>query len=233
MKTALLAALTGLIATPGIAATIIDSYATPIEVTSGFQFLDANADGANDVNIVAQSGSTGSGQMVGTSTRNEAAGYYSVTSILSTPRNGGPLFDAVALGYGVSVDAAIAASMGAVWSSGERSYLFSNQFGGGAIPNVGDRAFVGLKLDYFSLSPDRDGCNGCEFGFEQQLLETRYAWLDLEHGSVVIHGTGYGDGPGVAAVTPTLSNVPLPAGLPLMLAGLGSLVWMRKRPAQP
>lgn len=95
-----------------------------------------------------------------------------------------------------------------------------------------------INLSYFAL-PDQDvseGSQNLNFSFLSNGTPGVTPGLntfDPNAGeySFLLRATNFADGSGVVAVQTNVAPVPLPAGLPLLLAGLGGLAFLRQRKA--
>lgn len=58
---------------------------------------------------------------------------------------------------------------------------------------------------------------------------TGYAYLDMTRGSLIFNGFGYNLAGSVTTPSANVTPVPLPAGLPLLLAGLGAFAVLRRQ----
>lgn len=99
------------------------------------------------------------------------------------------------------------------------------------LPEVGDSGYLGFVIEYYvSCYEGDDYClEYAAFG-DTVYTNHQFGWLHVEHGSVVIDSYGLGEIGGSATVPSTnVSAVPLPAGLPLLLAGLGAFGLARRR----
>ncbi|MCX7567495.1 VPLPA-CTERM sorting domain-containing protein [Sulfitobacter sp. F26169L] len=101
-----------------------------------------------------------------------------------------------------------------------------------AIPTVGDSGYLGFRLDIgTSIYENLDGY--LPRGFIN-VPDSVYAFLNVEHGSIIFGQAGFSNVAGAGAVIPggnPTTPVPLPAGLPLLLAGLGAFALVKRRKA--
>ena len=100
-----------------------------------------------------------------------------------------------------------------------------------AIPNVGDGGYLGFRLDIgTSIYQNVDGYLPSGFN---STPESFYAFLEVEHGSIIFEQAGFSNAAGAGALIPggTTQPIPLPAGLPLLLAGLGAFAFVKRRKA--
>ncbi len=98
-----------------------------------------------------------------------------------------------------------------------------------AIPNVGDGGFLGFRLDIgTSIYRQLDGFLPTGFA---STPESFYAFLEVEHGSIIFGQAGFNNVAGAGAIIPggPTTPIPLPAGLPLLLAGLGAFAFVKRR----
>lgn len=98
-----------------------------------------------------------------------------------------------------------------------------------AIPNVGDGGFLGFRLDIgTSIYRQLDGFRPTGFA---STPESFYAFLEVEHGSIIFGQAGYSNVASAGAIIPggSTTPIPLPAGLPLLLAGLSAFAFVKRR----
>lgn len=227
----------GLLATTASAAvvsadtTIVTTYDPPITVTSGDTHVDLNGDNEFDLTLRMFS-------MFGTYAH--AKGLIAPLAPLVSSRTSlltGDLNRLIDIGHDAVVDQSAESTYGGTWSNDQFNNLYSTDGtdNSGPIANIGDRGFFAFKMD---VDPVTDAFgNPCGFQVACQ-AETYYGWLEIEHGSIILHSSGISSSSGLAAVTPGArapeptsgpSPVPLPAGLPLLIAGLGGLTALRRK----
>lgn len=99
-----------------------------------------------------------------------------------------------------------------------------------AIPNVGDKGYLGFRIDIGTANyVPVDGF--LPTGFNSTPMSF-YAFLHVEHGSLIFGQAGYNNVAGAPAVIPGGNNpppIPLPAGFPLLLTGLGLFAFAKRR----
>lgn len=88
----------------------------------------------------------------------------------------------------------------------------------GPFATVGDTGFVGLALEFLG---------------DTGVFATHFGWAEIERGSLSVLRVGFQTNANTAAKIPGLADdvaaVPLPASLPLLLAGAGGLLAFRRR----
>lgn len=120
----------------------------------------------------------------------------------------------VDLGEGFTLDSLTASTL--TWTSqlpgGNNTGNLYNDLSGEVVLEVGDQAYVGARL-----TPAGDQPVG-------------YAFFDVTRGSVIVNSYTYNFGGGVTTPggVPPIAPIPLPAGLPLLLAGLGGFAVLRR-----
>lgn len=212
------------------AATIIVDYNPDIVIENGqFDFMDVNADAHSDaygqISQFSGDASVG-GSFSDFADPSRPSGFSATQGEILQDASG----DAILLGAGVDVNAAIAGIMGGLWSSASALLYSGSDPNTGPLGGVGSQGFVGVRISVFEAFGN-DGCGGCEGGQNPVFEGYQYGWLDVTHGSLIFTQAGYGNGLGVTATTPGGGStpIPLPAGLPLLLAGLGSFAFMKRR----
>lgn len=140
-------------------------------------------------------------------------------------------------GDSISAASGIFESYGILYHSGSD---FDNGFYGTntMVQNVGDQGYIGIEMLVGHLG-EPDGFTNPDFILD----ETYYGWLGVEHGildgldTIILGDFGLQNESGLAALIPNgptvptdpISAVPLPAGLPMLLAGLGTFGFLRRR----
>ena len=221
------------VATAAQATTITVDYDPDVVVTTGgFEFFDVNDDGSGDA-FVSISSFSGDARIGGAfddfADPNSPTGFTLSEGEVLQDNSG----NAILLGNGETVNANTAAEKSGIWSSSSALLYSGADTSLGPLGGVGTQGFAAIRVGLFDASGD-DGCGGCEGGGGIGPLNGYiYGWLDLTHGSVVVSQAGYGNGFGVTATTPGGNPpvIPLPAGLPLLLAGLGGLAVLKRRKA--
>lgn len=240
----LAAVLAAAVATGAQADTITVNLDTPLVSDNNFTSVDINQDGATDLMLYAQTvGSVGAdtGVVLGQSNgvgntvfdnlftdEPTDVGVYTIGRVLAD-FNG----ELIGLGADTRVDDSTANSFEGRWTSAS-SLAYDNMTG--LLPAGGAKAYIGVRLDVYDYLAD-DNCNGCVLlpDVEAEFRGHIYGWLELERGSLITSMFGYGSDLNLAAVTPTapdMNVVPLPAGLPLLLAGLGAFGLVGRRRAK-
>lgn len=161
--------------------------------------------------------------------------FATLGSPSSTARNTGDFNHTVEFATAGSIrdNVEIGADSGFDWADGLA--LFT---AGSPLAEQGSTARIGLRLTKEVYSKGerklvcnfKNGRNYCRYQYPDahyDLVEVGYGYLDFERGSLILNGfalntTG-------AITTPKVSVVPLPAGLPLLLAGLGGLGLVSRR----
>lgn len=135
------------------------------------------------------------------------------------------------------------------FGAGIYSFDPNNKTGFGPLAEPGSSAYIGLALGLEkglgpNLKPGLDdvalvtaGPVGAVAALDigNETLAVRpihFGWLEVEHGSLNILRSGYQTVGGAGAPIPTstsMSAVPLPASLPLLLVGAGGLLALRRR----
>lgn len=216
------------------ASTIIVDYNPDVVIESGdFEFLDVNDDGFGDVygQISQFSGDARvGGGFADFADPGSSTGFTATQGEVLQDASG----NAILLGEDVEVDASIAGIVGGLWSSASALLYSGADPDDGPLGGVGTQGFVGVRMSIFEAFGN-DGCGGCEGGDDPIFQGYQYGWLDVTHGSLIFSQAGYGNGLGVAATTPGGNPppppIPLPAGFPLLLAGLGAFAFVKRRKA--
>ncbi|TCP40836.1 VPLPA-CTERM sorting domain-containing protein [Rhodovulum marinum] len=224
---AVTAAATSLLALVGAfgasAETIVYNGLAGTSVANGYADFDLNGDGFDDIGFYAFDYVSG--------TQEGGVGTYSYEL-------GGKLYRTSIVNES---DATIGATLAVGFNPGDAIDATSGDFGGGGelyvngsgtpygiLAAAGSSAYLGFQIEVGSNFGTNDG-----YYFFGAAQETYYGWIAVERGSVILGDYGLQNVSGEAAAIPTVgsgpSPVPLPAGLPLLLAGLGALGLVRRR----
>ncbi|TDX30155.1 VPLPA-CTERM sorting domain-containing protein [Rhodovulum visakhapatnamense] len=123
------------------------------------------------------------------------------------------------------------------WGYGTSNFV--NVYGDGVegpLDEIGASAFIGFVFEKYTScdDPDSEYCEDEGYG-EYETGAWQFGWLELERGEqgLMVKSMGLADYsedaeiPGAAL--PPVAPVPLPAGLPLLVAGLGAFGLIRRR----
>lgn len=151
-------------------------------------------------------------------------------------------YDAVDFGNGIT----IAQSSDYLWSSSVQ--LYSNFSEGSLLPMIGDSARLGFRMSETTQGPavyervcetiyvpgptgtlmPTKSCPEQIVGYERGEEVVGFGFLEITRGSVNIMGVASNSN-GSITTPEAMSAVPLPAGLPMLVAGLAALGVVRRR----
>ncbi|TDX19611.1 VPLPA-CTERM sorting domain-containing protein [Rhodovulum visakhapatnamense] len=212
-------ALLGLSSLETQAATVITTLDPPLVASNGsFPGLDVDGDGWNDFYFYGggEDGDYGAVFAAEGSPFSESLGYFSYAWLLGvedSPGNAATAFFEPGSEVGLTSPQELGILPYAeLYVAGEA----------GELGEIGDTAIIGFVLETYRPCVD-ETTQACEEGDGDdglvEFLGYRFGWFDLERGSTIVNRYGLADLGDPAAIIPP---VPLPAGLPLLLAGLGA-----------
>ncbi|SFR17396.1 VPLPA-CTERM sorting domain-containing protein [Poseidonocella sedimentorum] len=193
-------------------------------ITNGVQHIDVLANGQSDLRFVAGS------YFGGISFALVSGGSYATDGKLyqtSIAR----FRDAVSLEYfltGFSVGDLVG-EPGATFGSSGKLYDDTFLSEKGPLKAPGSTAYIGFRIQASSTYGTDDGLY-----FIGAPEETYYGYIELTRGSVILGDIGLSGISGASVLIPASSSggtstVPLPAGMPLLLAGLGGFAALRRK----
>jgi len=198
------------------AATVINNQYANTTVENGYFDVDINGNGEFDIGFEAFDYPSGTQEGYVYTYSYELNGVLYQAGIVDENVNNATVAKGFAAGDEIDENAG---------SFGGGSLLYVNGSGGsnGILAGAGSTGYLGFQI----LSSDNYGADDGYYFLDTP--DAQYGYFEVSRGSVVLGSFGLQSTIGAAAIIPDPSVVPLPAGMPLLLAGLGGFAALRRR----